>query len=93
MPRIRQKAGQYRTADFLKELELAKVRCGIRTDRELAELVGVSKRVIGYQKRNPDRMPVELLRTIATTLNMDPAAVLSFLGLKMPKSTKEEQQW
>lgn len=82
MPRIRQKAAEYRRADFLKAVEKQKIERGIRTDRELADRMGMTPRVLCSRKKDFDNMSVGEFRILIATLDMTPAMVLPFLGVK-----------
>lgn len=82
MPRIRQKAAEYREKDFLKEIEKQKIELGIRYDVELAELLGVSKSTLCQRKHNLDSMTVGDFRKLVSALQMKPEMVLPFLGMK-----------
>ncbi len=82
MPRIKQKAAQYRTEDFQKAIEVRKAELGIRTDRELAEMLAVTGSALSRHKREPDKMTVGQLRELIGALRMEPGPVLDLLGVK-----------
>lgn len=85
MPRIRQNEKIYREKDFLAELEKQKVLKGIRTDRELARLLGVSAPALCRRKQDLDSMTVADLRNFVVKLGMPAGTVMALVGLKPKK--------
>lgn len=88
MPRIRQYAEKYANEDFLKELSHRKVDCGIRTDKELGEMIGVCPSSMSKRKQRPETFAVGELRGLVRVLKPDPVVVLQFLGYSQKEIRK-----
>ncbi len=80
MGRIAQNAEKYSAADFVKEINACKAYRGIKTDRQLAELAGMSPSTICLRKKNPMDFSIGELRRMIPALKMDGEAILRLLG-------------
>lgn len=80
MPRILQNADKYRQADFVREIDARSAWHGIRTNADLARLLGVTCPTAGAYRENPDRMQVSTLKKLVESLNPGIAEVLRFVG-------------
>ena len=80
MARIRQKADEYLRADLLREID---VRCawnGIKTNKALADALGVADMTIGNFRKDPGLRQICLLQSMVKVLNPNPGPVLKYLG-------------
>ena len=79
MPRIRQCGDQYRNADFMTAVRVQQARKDM-SQKELAEMIGVTPSGLCVALRNPERLTVERLRKMIASLQLEPEAMLRFLG-------------
>ena len=87
MPRIRQLAEKYAAEDaerakvsFSEELDRQSLLCGFRSDRKLADTLGVSAPSIGRYRKRPEQMQLETMRKFVELLKPDIKTVLLFIG-------------
>ncbi len=79
MPRIRQKANEYRNEDFRREVLSRMAYIGLH-QKDLADYLGVCNATVSVMLRSPDKMPVERLRKVIDFLKLEPAVVLRLCG-------------
>lgn len=80
MPRIRQKADEYAIADFLQEINAQCGRFGYKSQKALGGALGVCQATAGNYLRNPESIPLWILRAMVKTLKPDPVVVLKAIG-------------
>lgn len=80
MPRIRQYADRDALKDLRGEIEAQGCRFGYKSQRLLADPLGVSQCTVGNWLRNPDVISLGDLRTMVRKLKLDPVIVLKALG-------------
>ncbi len=80
MPRIRQYAQKYANEDFWREIQSRKALMGIRTDKALAEALGLSSQGFSRRKQNVDVLSLTDLRNLVKVLHPDPVLMLKLLG-------------
>ena len=87
MPRIRQLAEKYAAEDaekakenFMEELDHQKYLNGYRSDRNLADTLGISAPSIGRYRKNPGTMQIETMQKFVALLKPDISVVLRLLG-------------
>ena len=81
MPRIRQKADEYRNQDFRRDVLVRLAYLGLN-QTDLAEYMGISNPMMSKLLHFPDKISVERLRKIINYLQLEPAAVMRLLGCK-----------
>lgn len=82
MPRIRQNAAQYAADDFRKALKNALVNCG-KKQKDLAEETGIPESTVSERIRDPRKLTLGQMQEIVRATQMEPEAVLKFLGYKV----------
>lgn len=87
MPRIRQYAERDAMKDFLAEINAQCGRYGYKSQKSLGEALGVCQSTVGNYLRNPESIPLKVLREMVKILRPDPIIVLKALGY----STKDIQ--
>lgn len=80
MPRIRQYADRDALKDLRGEIEAQGCRCGYKSQKALAEPMGVAQTTMGNWLRNPDLISLGDMRTMVKKLKLDPVIVLKALG-------------
>lgn len=65
--------------DFQLEVKLQRVRLDM-SQRDLADVVGISAPLMSELLADPDKLSVNRLRAIVSALGMDPVTILRFLG-------------
>ena len=87
MPRIRQKANDYRNEDFRREVLARLALLGIQ-QHDLAEHLGVCDGTVSVMLHNPEKIQVERLRKMIAFLGLEPASILRLCGYE-PKQIKD----
>lgn len=87
MPRIRQKADEYRSNDFRREALVRMTYLDLH-QQDLADYLGVSVSTVSLLLRFPEKMPVERLRNVIAFLKLEPEVALRLLGY--PEKTIKE---
>lgn len=80
MPRIRQYADRDALKDLRGEIEAQGCRFGYKSQRALAEPLGVSQGTVGNWLKDPDGISVGNLRVIVKKLKIDPVILLKAVG-------------
>lgn len=81
MPRIRQKADVYHNEDFRREVLVRLAYMGIQ-QHDLAEFLGVCDGTVSVMLRNPEKIQVDRLRKMIDYLQLEPDAILRFMGYR-----------
>lgn len=82
MPRIRQKAAQYAAEDFRKALKALLVNCDMK-QKDLAAATGIPESTVSERMRDPAKFTLGQMQEIIKATQMEPDALLKFLGYKM----------
>ena len=90
MPRIRQKAAQYAADDFRKALKAVLAGCDMK-QKDLAAATGIPESTISERMRDPAKFTLGQMQEIIKTTQMEPEALLKFLGYKMEVRKNYEQ--
>ena len=94
MPKIRQYAERDAMKDFLAEINAQCGRYGYKSQKSLGNALGVCQATAGNYLRNPDNIPLGVLRAVVKTLKPNPAVVLKAIGYSSAdiKKMKEKAQ-
>ena len=90
MPRIRQKAAQYAADDFRKALKAALGSCDMK-QKDLAAATGIPESTVSERMRDPAKFTLGQMQEIIKATQMEPEALLKFLGYKMEVRKNYEQ--
>lgn len=93
MPRIRQNVQKYVNEDFWREIQSRKALAGIKTDKDLAESIGISPSGLSKRKQNVGGMTITDLQRFVKALKPSPVVVLKMLGYSakdIPRGLQEE---
>ena len=90
MPRIRQKAAQYAADDFRKALKAILVNCDMK-QKDLAVATGIPESTVSERMRDPAKFTLGQMQEIIKATQMEPDALLKFLGYKMEVRKNYEQ--
>ena len=82
MPRIRQKAAQYAADDFRKAMKAARGSCDMK-QKDLAAATGIPESTVSERMRDPAKFTLGQMQEIIKATQMEPDALLKFLGYKM----------
>lgn len=91
MPRLKTLAPIYAYKDLSKALKKGLIDKEL-TQLDLAARMGVSDSSIGRWIANPDKMTVDQLRSLVTTLGVDMIPVLKALGFRENTIKKEAKE-
>lgn len=82
MPRIRQRTGEYQTADFWAEIDRRCPAAGIQSgnDSAIARVLSAAPGTAAKYRLAPRSMRVESLAKLVDMFHPDPAAVLRLVG-------------
>lgn len=89
MPRIRQYAEQYAAKDFRKALKNALVDCDMK-QKDLAAETGIPESTVSERMRDPSKFTLGQMREIIKATQMEPEALLKFLGYKNQHANSSE---
>lgn len=92
MPKIKKNYPVYASDAFQREVTIRKAVCGIKRDRDIADMLGISPSFYNHLKRNPFRMNMTQLRMLVQVLKPDPVVVLKTLGYSEKEITKKFQE-
>ena len=82
MPRIKQYAAQYAANDFRKALKAALASCDMK-QKDLAAETGIPESTVSERMRDPSRFTLGQMQEIIKATQMEPDALLKFLGYKI----------
>ena len=82
MPRIRQNAAQYAANDFRKALKAVLIDCDMK-QKDLAAATGIPESTVSERMRDPGRFTLGQMQEIIKATQMEPEALLKFLGYKI----------
>lgn len=80
MPKIRQYADRDALRELRGEIEAQGCRMGFKSQRALAEPLGVSQGTVSNWLRDLDAVSIGAMRVMVKQLKLDPAVVLKALG-------------
>ncbi len=84
MPRIRQNAAQYAADDFRKALKAALVHADMK-QKDLSVETGIPESTVSERMRDPAKFTLGQMKEIIKATQMEPEALLKFLGYNMSK--------
>ena len=90
MPRIRQKAAQYAADDFRKALKAVLGSCDMK-QKDLAAATGIPESTVSERMRDPAKFTLGQMQEIIKATQMEPEALLKFLGYKTEVRRNYEQ--
>lgn len=90
MPRIRQNADIYHNEGFRREVLVRLAYLGIQ-QRDLAEHLGVCDGTVSVMLKNPEKIQVERLRKMIDYLQLEPHAILRFMGYREIEISKRKE--
>lgn len=82
MPRLKQYAAQYAADDFRKALKTALVNCDMK-QKDLAAETGIPESTVSERMRDPTKFTLGQMQEIIKATQMEPEALLKFLGYKI----------
>lgn len=88
MSRLTQCADKYAKNAFVKHFEMQQACYGLNTQASVASKVGVSQCTVGNHLKDPDKIPVGVLRKYKKTLKLNPVILLELFGVTQ-KEAKE----
>lgn len=88
MPRIRQYAAQYAADDFRKALKAALANCDMK-QKDLAAETGIPESTVSERMRDPSKLTLGQMQEIVKATQIDPEAILKFLGYKINSERRE----
>lgn len=80
MPRLRQNADRDTMRDFICEVNAQRARFGLATQRAFGESVGICQATAGKYLKDPEMIPLGVLRSMVKTIKPDPVILLKALG-------------
>ena len=80
MPRLRQNADRDTMGDFISEVNAQRGRFGLTSQRVFGESLGIAQSTAGKYLKEPEAMPLGVLRSLVKTLKPNPIVVLKALG-------------
>lgn len=80
MPRIRQYEEKYAMKDFIDEINAQRARFGYTSQRVTGEAIGVSQATAGKYLKEPESIPLGVLRKMVKVFKPDPIVMLKTLG-------------
>lgn len=80
MPRLRQNADRDSMRDFVSEINAQRGRFGLTSQRVFGKSIGIAQSTAGKYLKDPEAMPLSVLRSLVKTLKPDPIVLLKALG-------------
>ncbi|MBE6976245.1 MAG: hypothetical protein E7439_03490 [Ruminococcaceae bacterium] len=80
MPKIRQNEAEYRQKDFLAAIRAGQAKADVMTTSGLSEASSIPYATIYKRLRDPDKLTAEEIRKLTGAIEIDPVALLKFLG-------------
>ena len=80
MPRLRQNADRDTMHDFICEVNAQRGRFGLTSQRAFGESIGTCQSTAGKYLKEPETMPLGVLRSMVKTIKPDPVVLLKALG-------------
>ena len=80
MPRLRQNADRDTMRDFVSEINAQRGRFGLTSQRVFGKSIGIAQSTAGKYLKDPEAMPLSVLRSLVKTLKPDPIVLLKALG-------------
>lgn len=92
MSRLRQNADRDTMRDFVSEVNAQRGRFGLTSQRAFGESVGICQSTAGKYLKNPEIMPLGVLRAVVKTLKPNPLVLLKALGYTAKDISTLEKQ-
>lgn len=89
MPRLRQNADRDTMCDFISEVNAQRGRFGLTSQRAFGESVGICQSTAGKYLKDPESMPLGVLRATVKAIKPNPIVLLKALGY----TTKDIQRF
>ena len=80
MPRLRQNTDRDTMRDFVSEINAQRGRFGLTSQRVFGESIGIAQSTAGKYLKDPEAMPLGVLRLLVKTLKPNPIVLLKALG-------------
>lgn len=80
MARLRQNADRDTMKDFVSEINAQRGRFGLTSQRVFGKSIGIAQSTAGKYLKDPEAMPLSVLRSLVKTLKPDPIVLLKALG-------------
>lgn len=80
MPRLRQNADRDAIRDLISEINAQRGRFGITSQRAFGESIGICQSTAGKYLKDPEAIPLGVLRAIVKAINPNPIVLLKALG-------------
>lgn len=80
MSRLRQNADRDTMRDFVSEINAQRGRFGLTSQRVFGKSIGVAQSTAGKYLKDPEAMPLGVLRVLVKTLKPNPIVLLKALG-------------
>ena len=93
MPRIRQNADRDTMRDFAAEINAQRWRFGLTSQKAFGESIGTCQSTAGKYLKEPETMPLSVLRSVVKTLKPNPVILLKALGYSTKDISAIEKQF
>lgn len=80
MSRLRQNADRDTMRDFVSEINAQRGRFGLTSQRVFGKSIGIAQSTAGKYLKDPEAMPLGVLRLLVKTLKPNPIVLLKALG-------------
>lgn len=83
MPKIRQNEAEYRQKDFLAAIRAGQAKADVMKTTSLSEASSIPYATMYKRLHNPDKLTAEEIRKLLGAIDIDPIALLRFLGYSL----------
>lgn len=83
MPKIRQKEAEYRQSDFLAAIRAGQAKADVMKITSLSEASDIPYSTMYKRLQDPDKLTAEEIRKLLGAIDIDPIALLKFLGYSL----------
>lgn len=80
MSRLRQNSDRDTMRDFVSEINAQRGRFGLTSQRVFGKSIGIAQSTAGKYLKDPEAMPLGVLRLLVKTLKPNPIVLLKALG-------------
>lgn len=93
MPRIRQYEEKYALRDFTNELNAQRARFGYTSQSATGDAIGVCQATVGRYLKEPEVIPLGVLRKMVKVFKPDPLVVLKAVGYTSADIKQLKERW
>lgn len=92
MPKLKQYGEKYAAEAFLCEIRKQQGSADLMNSRALSNASGIPYQILLRRLQSPDTFTLGEIKKLARVLPLDPATLLSFVGIRFPRNSPHDAE-